>query len=282
MAKIFIDNQQYTVHDGQNLLQASLSLKLDLPYFCWHPAMGSVGACRQCAMTQYQDENDTRGRLIVACMTPVSEGMRVSMQQPAEKEFRDQVIAALMTHHPHDCPVCAEGGECHLQDMTVMAGHHERSYKGKKTTFKNQNLGPLVKHEMNRCITCYRCERFYKDYAGGTDLAAQASKNHVYFGRQRDGVLQSEFAGNLVEVCPTGVFTDKPFGDHYARKWDLQTAPSVCQHCSVGCNTSLSERYGSVRRVTNRFNEHLNGYFLCDRGRFGFGFVDSDLRRKHI
>ncbi len=282
MAKIFIDDQQYTVKDGQNLLQASLSLKLDLPYFCWHPAMGSVGACRQCAMTQYQDENDTRGRMIVACMTPVTEGMRVSMQQPAEKEFREQNIAALMTHHPHDCPVCAEGGECHLQDMTVMTGHNERHYKGKKTTFTNQDLGPLVKHEMNRCITCYRCERFYKDYAGGTDLAAQASRNNVYFGRQSDGTLESEFAGNLVEVCPTGVFTDKPFGDHYSRKWDLQTAPSICQHCSVGCNTSLSERYGSVRRVTNRFNDHLNGYFLCDRGRFGFSFVDHDTRRLNI
>ncbi|WP_339722456.1 NADH-quinone oxidoreductase subunit NuoG [uncultured Paraglaciecola sp.] len=282
MAKIFIDNQEYRVQDGQNLLQASLSLKLDLPYFCWHPAMGSVGACRQCAMTQYQDENDTRGRMIVACMTPVSEGMRVSMQQPAEKEFREQNIAALMTHHPHDCPVCAEGGECHLQDMTVMTGHHERHYKGKKTTFVNQDLGPLIKHEMNRCITCYRCERFYKDYAGGSDLAAQASSNKVYFGRQSDGTLQSEFAGNLVEVCPTGVFTDKPFGDHYSRKWDLQTAPSVCQHCSIGCNTSLSERYGSVRRVTNRFNEHLNGYFLCDRGRYGFSYVNNEARRLTI
>lgn len=282
MAKIFIDKQQYNVKDGQNLLQACLSLKLDLPYFCWHPTMGSVGACRQCAMTQYQDENDSRGRMIVACMTPVSEGMRVSMNQAPEKEFRDQVIGALMTHHPHDCPVCAEGGECHLQDMTVMAGHHERQYKGKKTTFKNQDLGPLVKHEMNRCITCYRCERFYKDYAGGTDLSAQASKNNVYFGRQQDGVLQSEFAGNLVEVCPTGVFTDKPFGDHYSRKWDLQSAPSVCQHCSVGCNTSLSERYGSVRRVTNRLNDHLNGYFLCDRGRYGFDFVNSEHRVKDV
>jgi NADH-quinone oxidoreductase subunit G len=282
MTKIFIDNQQYTVTDGQNLLQASLSLKLDIPYFCWHPAMGSVGACRQCAMTQYQDENDTRGRIIVACMTPVSDGMRVSMQQPAEKEFRQQIISALMTHHPHDCPVCTEGGECHLQDMTVMSGHNKRQYKGKKTTFINQDLGPLIKHEMNRCITCYRCERFYKDYAGGTDLAAQAISNKVYFGRQCDGTLENEFAGNLVEVCPTGVFTDKPFGDHYSRKWDLQTAPSVCQHCSVGCNTSLSERYGSVRRVTNRFNDHLNGYFLCDRGRYGFSYVDSEARRQTI
>jgi NADH-quinone oxidoreductase subunit G len=282
MAKIIIDNQAYQVDDGQNLLQACLALKLDLPYFCWHPAMGSVGACRQCAMTQYQDENDQRGRLIVACMTPVAEGMRVSMQQPQEKEFREQVISALMTHHPHDCPVCAEGGECHLQDMTVMAGHHARDYKGKKTTFVNQQLGPLIKHEMNRCITCYRCERFYKDYAGGTDLTAQASRNNVYFGRQCDGTLESEFAGNLVEVCPTGVFTDKPFGDHYSRKWDLQSAPSVCQHCAVGCNTSLSERYGSVRRVTNRYNADINGYFLCDRGRFGFDFVNSEKRRRHI
>ena len=282
MAKIYIDKQEYQVSDGQNLLQACLSLKIDLPYFCWHPSMGSVGACRQCAMTQYQDENDQRGRLIVACMTPVTEGMHLSMNQPAETEFRDQVISALMTHHPHDCPVCAEGGECHLQDMTVMTGHHARHYQGQKTTFTNQELGPLIKHEMNRCITCYRCVRFYQDYAGGTDLAAQASKNHVYFGRQCDGTLQSEFSGNLVEVCPTGVFTDKPFGDHYSRKWDMQTAPSVCQHCSVGCNISLWERYGSVRRVTNRLNDHLNGYFLCDRGRFGFGFVNSAERCSEI
>ncbi len=282
MLTIYIDDHAYQVAPGQNLLQACLGLKKDLPYFCWHPAMGSVGACRQCAMTQYQDENDTRGRMIVACMTPVAEGMRVSMDQPAETEFRDQVISALMTHHPHDCPVCAEGGECHLQDMTVMTGHHARNYKGKKTTFQNQHLGPLIKHEMNRCITCYRCVRFYQDYAGGSDLSAQASKNHVYFGRQCDGTLESEFAGNLVEVCPTGVFTDKPFGDHYSRKWDLQTAPSVCQHCSVGCNISLSERYGSVRRVTNRVNDHLNGYFLCDRGRYGFGFVNSSMRCTEI
>ncbi|GAB3012340.1 NADH-quinone oxidoreductase subunit NuoG [Bowmanella dokdonensis] len=282
MVQIFIDKQAYEVSEGQNLLQACLSLKLNLPYFCWHPAMGSVGACRQCAVTQYKDEADTRGKMIVACMTPVEEGMRVSLNGPDETHFREQVIAALMTHHPHDCPVCAEGGECHLQDMTVMTGHYARQFKGRKTSFNNQYLGPLIKHEMNRCITCFRCVRFYRDYAGGDDLSAQASKNHLYFGRQSDGVLESEFAGNLVEVCPTGVFTDKPFGDHYSRKWDMQAAPSICQHCSVGCNISLSERYGSVRRATNRFDAHLNGYFLCDRGRYGFDFVNSPARCQQI
>ena len=114
-----------------------------------------------------------------------------------------------MLNHPHDCPVCAEGGECHLQDMTVMVGHRDRHYRGRKNTHRNQYLGPLINHEMNRCITCYRCTRYYRDYAGGTDLAAMASHDHVYFGRHQEGVLQSEFAGNLVEVCPTGVFTDK-------------------------------------------------------------------------
>ena len=128
---------------------------------------------------------------------------------------------------------------------------------------------------MNRCITCYRCVRFYDDYAGGTDLSAQASHHHTYFGRHEEGVLESEFSGNLVEVCPTGVFTDKAFSENYSRKWDLQTAPSVCIGCSVGCNTAPGERYGSLRRTVNRYNSEVNGYFLCDRGRFGFDFVNN-------
>ncbi|MEW6983359.1 NADH-quinone oxidoreductase subunit NuoG [Colwelliaceae bacterium 6471] len=275
---IYIDNVPYHVNRDNNLLAGVLSQKLNLPYFCWHPAMGSVGACRQCAVTQYQDENDTRGRLVMACTTPVSEGMRISLKDTASVDFREQVIAAMMTNHPHDCPVCAEGGECHLQDMTVMTGHSARHYHGSKRTFTNQYLGDLVGHEMNRCITCYRCVRFYKDYAGGNDFDVFGSKNQVYFGRQSDGPLESEFSGNLVEVCPTGVFTNRQFSAHYTRKWDLQSAPSICAHCSVGCNTSIGERYGSVRRVVNRFNDEINGYFLCDRGRFGIGFVNGEQR----
>ena len=277
---VYIDNIAYQVSKDNNLLAGVLSQKLNLPYFCWHPSMGSVGACRQCAVTQYQDENDTRGRLVMACMTPVSDGMRIGLQDNSAEKFREQVISAMMTNHPHDCPVCAEGGECHLQDMTVMTGHGSRDYQGSKRTFNNQNLGELVGHEMNRCITCYRCTRFYNDYAGGKDFGVYGSRNQVYFGRQKDGTLESEFSGNLVEVCPTGVFTNKVFSAHYTRKWDLQSAPSVCAHCSVGCNTSIGERYGSVRRVMNRYNSDINGYFLCDRGRYGIGFVNGEQRIK--
>jgi NADH-quinone oxidoreductase subunit G len=280
MTTIEVDGVQYAVKAEQNLLSACLTLGLDLPYFCWHPALGSVGACRQCAVISYRDANDSKGRLVMACMTPVADGMRVAFNNAQARQFRAENIELLMINHPHDCPVCEEGGECHLQDMTLMTGHTIRRYHGQKRTHKNQNLGPFINHEMNRCIACYRCVRFYEDYAGGKDLQAMGIHNNVYFGRFEEGALENEFSGNLVEVCPTGVFTDKTFSTHYTRKWDLQTAPSVCVHCSLGCNISPGERYGTLRRVVNRYNGEINGYFLCDRGRFGYGFINSDNRIK--
>lgn len=278
MATIWVDNRAYEVDGTRNLLDVCLTLGFNLPYFCWHPAMGSVGACRQCAVKQFKDEHDTCGRLVMACMTPAAEGTRISISDPDAVLFRKGVVEGLMLNHPHDCPVCDEGGECHLQDMTVMAGHDYRRTRFPKRTFRNQYLGPLVNHEMNRCIQCYRCVRFYREYAGGRDLNAFAIRNLVYFGRRQDGVLESEFSGNLVEVCPTGVFTDATLKQHYTRKWDLQFAPSVCVHCGLGCNTSPGERYGTLRRIANRYNGQVNGYFLCDRGRYGYEFVHSERR----
>lgn len=278
MPTIFVDGQELEVKNGENVLEAFLNAGLDLPYFCWHPAMGSIGSCRQCAVLQYQNEEDTEGKIVMGCMTPVADGARFSLNAEKASEFRSAIVESLMLNHPHDCPVCAEGGECHLQDMTVMVGHRDRRYEGPKNTYRNQYLGPLISHEMNRCITCYRCVRYYRDYAGGTDLSAQASHDHTYFGRHQEGTLQSEFSGNLVEVCPTGVFTDKPLLKHYTRKWDLQTAPSICTGCAVGCNISPGERYGKIKRIQNRYNHEVNGYFLCDRGRFGSGYINNNER----
>jgi NADH-quinone oxidoreductase subunit G len=278
MVTIYIDKKPYEAKEGKNLLETCLTLGLNLPYFCWHPAMGSVGACRQCAVRLFRDENDTQGRLVMACMEAVRENMFVSVDDPVARDFRAQNIEWLMTNHPHDCAVCDEGGACHLQDMTVMTGHTYRRFEFKKRTYKNQYLGPFVNHEMNRCIQCYRCVRFYKDYAGGKDLDVFAAHDHVYFGREKDGILENEFSGNLVEICPTGVFTDKTLKEHYTRKWDMTTAPSICPHCSLGCNTLAAERYGEIRQITSRFNSEVNGYFICDRGRFGYGFVNSGNR----
>ena len=278
MATVYIENEPRQVDSNQNLLHVLLSLGYDLPYFCWHPALGSVGACRQCAVKQFRDELDNAGKIVMACMTPATDGTRVSIKDPESVEFRSAVIQGLMQNHPHDCPVCDEGGECHLQDMTVMTGHCARHYRFSKRTFRNQYLGPLINHEMNRCIQCQRCVRYYRDYAGGHDLNAFRLRDIVYFGRFEDGVLENEFSGNLVEICPTGVFTDATLKHHYTRKWDLQMAPSVCVHCAAGCNIHVGERYGTLRRVINRYNHEVNGYFLCDRGRFGYEFVNSDQR----
>ncbi|WP_140919332.1 NADH-quinone oxidoreductase subunit NuoG [Limnobaculum xujianqingii] len=274
MATIHVDGEEYEVDGAENLLQACLSLGLDIPYFCWHPALGSVGACRQCAVKQFQGPDDKRGRLVMSCMTPASDGSYIAIEDEEAKKFREAVVEFLMVNHPHDCPVCEEGGNCHLQDMTVMTGHSFRKYRFNKRTHNNQELGPFINHEMNRCIACYRCVRYYKDYAGGEDFGVYGSHDNVYFGRPEDGTLESEFSGNLVEVCPTGVFTDKTHSERYNRKWDMQFAPSICQQCSVGCNTSPGERYGELRRIENRYNGTVNHYFLCDRGRFGYGYVN--------
>jgi len=278
MATIYIDNKAYTVQEGKNLLETCISLGLNLPYFCWHPQLGSVGACRQCAVKSFKDEHDTKGKIVMACMEPVKDGARISLEDEEVKAFHAGITEGFMTNHPHDCPTCDEGGQCHLQDMTVMTGHNYRRYRFNKRTFHNQYLGPFLNHEMNRCISCYRCVRFYKDYAGGNDLDVFGAHNHVYFGRYKDGPLESEFSGNLAEICPTGVFTDKTLKKHYTRKWDLTTAPSLCNQCSLGCNTIAGERYGSLRSITSRFNGEVNGYFLCDRGRFGYEYMNSDLR----
>ncbi|MCM2973571.1 NADH-quinone oxidoreductase subunit NuoG [Larsenimonas suaedae] len=281
MATIHVDGKDYEVDGSDNLLHACLSLGLDIPYFCWHPALGSVGACRQCAVKQYKDKDDDRGTLVMSCMAPVEDDAYISIEDGEAAEFRESVIEWLMANHPHDCPVCEEGGHCHLQDMTVMTGHDDRRYRFTKRTHRNQYLGPFIAHEMNRCITCYRCVRFYKDYAGGEDLGAFGAHSNIYFGRTTEGTLESEFSGNLTEVCPTGVFTDQTHSDHYTRKWDMQYAPSICHQCSSGCNTSPGERYGEVRRIENRYNGSVNHYFLCDRGRFGYGYVNRDDRPRH-
>ena len=281
MAVIHIDGTTVEVDSSDNLLQACLSLGIDVPYFCYHPALGSVGSCRQCAVKQYQNEEDMkagRGRLVMSCMVAPGDDMYISVTDDEAKAFRKSMVELLMTNHPHDCPTCEEGGHCHLQDMTYMSGHSRRRYRFTKRTHHNQELGPFIAHEMNRCIACYRCVRFYKDYAGGEDLGVYGSNNRVYFGRDQDGQFESEFSGNLTEVCPTGVFTDKTHSERYNRKWDMQYAPSICHGCSAGCNISPGERYGELRRIENRYNGEVNRYFLCDRGRFGYGYVNRDDR----
>ncbi|WAI03099.1 NADH-quinone oxidoreductase subunit NuoG [Buchnera aphidicola] len=280
MAIIYVDKKMYDVDKADNLLQACLSVGINIPYFCWHPLLGSIGACRQCAVTQYNNFEDHQGRLIMSCMTPVIDGAIISVNNTESEIFRSAMVELLLTNHPHDCPVCEEGGHCHLQDMTVMIKHNTRRYRFKKRTHKNQYLGSFIKHEMNRCISCYRCVRYYNDYADGNDFGVYGANNNIYFGRIEDGILESEHSGNLIEICPTGVFTDKTHSKRYNRKWDMQYAPGICNSCSVGCNISIGERYGEIRRIENRYHENINHYLICDLGRFGYSQNNLKTRPK--
>jgi NADH-quinone oxidoreductase subunit G len=274
MPALIIDDIAVNVPEGTNVLEAARSVGIVIPHFCWHPALGKAGACRVCAVKMV--DGPVKG-LQMSCMLPAQDGMVVSTTDEEAVALRKSVIEWLMINHPHDCPVCDEGGECQLQDFTIAGGHGIRRYDGMKRTYVNQYLGQQIEHEMNRCIQCYRCVRFYQEYAGGTDFGVMGRAGSVYFGRQQDGQLESPFSGNLVDICPTGVFTDKT-ARFRARYWDYDMAPSVCPGCSLGCNTVPMARYRELLKTIARRNDAVNGWFICDRGRFSNAAVNAPDR----
>jgi NADH-quinone oxidoreductase subunit G len=274
MPKLIIDEQEIEVPEGTKVIEAAERLGIVIPRFCYHPALGSVGACRVCAVKFLQ--GPFKG-VQMSCMVDAKDGMVVSTTDEEVVDFRRYVIEWLMLNHPHDCPVCDEGGHCLLQDLTIAGGHGIRRFQGKKRTHRDQYLGPLIQHEMNRCIQCYRCSRFYQEFTGYRDLGVMQIGSRVYFGRQKEGTLQSPFAGNLTDICPTGVYTDKP-SRFFGRRWDYERSPSVCIHCSLGCRTVVSARYRQIVRQEARLSEAINGYFICDRGRYGFYYAGEDER----
>jgi NADH-quinone oxidoreductase subunit G len=274
MPKLIIDDREIEVAPGTKVIEAAEKLGIMIPRFCYHPALGSVGACRVCAVKFLQ--GPFKG-VQMSCMVEAQDGMVVSTTDKEAVDFRKYVIEWLMLHHPHDCPVCDEGGHCLLQDMTVSGGHGIRRYLGNKRTYADQYLGPLLQHEMNRCIHCYRCSRFYQEFCGYQDLGVMQSANRIYFGRFKDGILKSPFAGNLSDICPTGVYTDKP-SRFFGRRWDYERSPSLCMNCSLGCHTVVSCHYREIIRQEARFSKSVNGYFICDRGRYGFFYADLEQR----
>jgi len=275
MPVLKIDNQEIEVAEGTKIIAAAELLGIMIPRFCYHPALGSVGACRVCAV-----KIENAGRLSgiqMSCMVDALDGMVVSTNDPEAVAFRKYVIEWLMLNHPHDCPVCDEGGHCLLQDMTVSGGFGLRRFKGRKRTYPDQYLGPLVQHEMNRCIQCYRCSRFYQEFAGYRDLGVMGIAGRVYFGRFNDGILENPFSGNLIDICPTGVYTDKP-SRYNGRRWDYERSPGICIHCSLGCQTTVSARNREIVRQEAGYRESVNGHFICDRGRYGFYYANGAER----
>jgi NADH-quinone oxidoreductase subunit G len=274
MPKLIIDEQEIVVPEGTKVIEAAERLGIMIPRFCYHKALGSVGACRVCAVKFL--EGPHKG-VDMSCMVDAKDDMVVSTTDEEAMQFRKYVIEWLMLNHPLDCPVCDEGGHCLLQDETVSGGHGVRRFLGKKRTYLDQDLGPFVQHEMNRCIHCFRCRRYYQDFAGYRDLGVMQIGRREYFGRAESGRLESPFSGNLIDICPTGVYTDKP-ARFKGRRWNFERGSSLCIHCSLGCNTTGSAQYRTMMRQEARLNEAVNGYFICDRGRYGFDFANHPDR----
>lgn len=268
MITVTIDGHEVEVAPGTLILDAAKQVGVDIPVFCYHPRMSPVAACRMCLVRV-----DKMPKLQPACATPVAEGMVVHTDTPEVDKAHQGVLEFLLANHPLDCPICDKGGECDLQDNSIRYGPNATRFSDQKRHLdKKRPLGPLVELDQERCIQCLRCVRFMDEVAGDPVLTLHDRGGHTTVDVAEGRTFDSIFSGNTIELCPVGALTSRPYRFH-ARPWDLDQVESVCPHCPVGCNIKLSLRLGEVQRILSRDNESIDRGWLCDRGRFGYGFL---------
>lgn len=271
--KISINGQEYTVPKGMGLVDAAKSVGIDIPIFCYHPKMKPVGACRMCLV-----EIEKTPKLQTACTTTVADGMVIRTKSPVAVAGQNSVLEFLLANHPLDCPVCDKGGECPLQDNTFSYGKGVSVFEEIKRHYpKPIPLSDKVLLDRERCIMCYRCVRFTREIAGDESLTVLERGSWSQIGLHEGRTFDSPFSGNTIEICPVGALTSSLYR-FKARPWDIQTKPSVCSLCSVGCNTDLTVREGEIARVLSRENTPVDDGWICDRGRFEYQFVASPDR----
>jgi NADH-quinone oxidoreductase subunit G len=273
LVTVTIDGRTVKVPKGTLVVEAARQAGITIPIFCYHPKLKPVGACRMC----YVQIEKAPG-LATACTSTVADGMIVYTNTAPVEKAQKGVIEFLLINHPLDCPVCDRGGECPLQDNAFGWGGAESRYVEEKRHYvKPIPLSPLVLLDRERCILCYRCVRFQNEIAGDDSLTVlnrgSTSEIGVLPGREFD----SPFSGNTIEICPVGALTSAKYR-FQARPWDIKSIPSVCPHCSVGCNLRVDVRDQQVKRHLSRENTPVDDGWLCDRGRFGYDFVNSPDR----
>ena len=291
-----IDGVEVTVPKGTLIVEAAKRIGQEIPVFCYHAKMDPVGMCRMC-LVEYgtpaidpatkQPQLDENGQPVIrffpkpttACTTPVSEGMAVKIDSEAALADRKAILEFLLTSHPLDCPVCDKGGECPLQDLTLRhgPGNSRFDYEDKQHFPKRYPLGDLIVLDMERCVICARCTRFQTEIAHDPVLAFEERSRYTHIVTYSNPPFDSHYSGNTTDICPVGALTTRDFRFH-ARAWELTNIPSICNHCSVGCNTVLSTRTGEIRRIMPRQNEAVNEIWICDKGRFGHHFNGSPHR----
>ena len=272
--KVKFDGREVVVEKGTNLIEAGKRAGVLVPSFCYHPGLPVVGVCRICLC-----EIEGRPKLVAGCATPVEEGMSIVTRTEKVREARRATMEFLLIHHPLDCPMCDKGGECTLQDYTIMMGPAKTRFGFEKTTWPEEDVGGKLILNKNRCILCLRCVNLCKEVAGEDEIAVLARGEETYIGTVAGRKITNELAGNIADICPVGALTSKDFRFR-ARPWELKPAPSVCTLCSKGCSTNLGyhPRRNEIVRITARENMDVNQWWICDRGRGGFHQVHDPKR----
>ena len=272
MAKVTVDGIEVEVPNGSNVLQACEAAGKEVPRFCYHERLSVAGNCRMCLV----EIEKTPPKPFASCAYPVADGMVVHTDSPMVRAARRGVMEFLLINHPLDCPICDQGGECDLQDQAVGYGTDRSRYEENKRAVKDKNLGPLVKTIMTRCIHCTRCIRFITEVAGVPDLGATARGESMEVGTYVEKALGSELSGNIIDLCPVGALTSKPYA-FVARPWELAKTDSVDVLDAVGTNIRVDARGPEVLRILPRLNEDVNEEWLGDKSRFA---LDGLKRRR--
>jgi len=256
--KVTVDGAEIDVPKGVTVLQAVEKAGIDVPRFCYHDRLSIAGNCRMCLV-----EVEKSPKPVASCAMPAMPGMNIKTDTPLVKKAREGVMEFLLANHPLDCPICDQGGECDLQDQSMEYGSDKSRFREYKRAVQDKNIGPLVKTVMTRCIHCTRCVRFSTEVAGVTDLGTTGRGNLMEIGTYTEKVLDSELSGNVIDLCPVGALTSKPYA-FTARNWELESTETVDAMDAVGANITVDVKGTDIMRIIPRLNEDVNEEWLSD------------------
>ena len=269
---IEIDGKTLTVESGKTIMDAANQAGITIPHFCYHKKLSIAANCRMCLV-----QVEKAPKPLPACATPVTDGMKVHTRSEYAINAQKSVMEFLLINHPLDCPICDQGGECTLQDLAVGYGGSSSRYQEVKRVVRDKNLGPLIATDMTRCIHCSRCVRFGQEIAGIMELGMPGRGEHTEVMPFLETQVASELSGNVIDLCPVGALTSKPFR-YTARSWELSRRPSVSPHDSLGSNLEVHVKDNKVMRVVPRENEDVNECWLADRDRFSYEGLNTAER----
>ncbi len=278
MPKLTIDNQEIEVEAGTSIIQAADQLGVEIPRFCYHDRLSVPANCRMCLV----EVEGGPPKPVASCAMACGEGMVVKTQSEMVKKARKGVMEMMLINHPLDCPICDQGGECDLQDEAVAYGYDRSRYRENKRAVKDKPFGPLIKTIMTRCINCTRCVRFGEEIAGIDSMGQLNRGEDAEIGTFIAKAIDTEMSGNMIDICPVGALTSKPYA-FKARSWELTKTDSVDVHDALGSNIRVDSRDGEVLRVLPRVNEDINAEWIDDRTRFAYdGLAKNRLDKPYI